>query len=137
PGALEHRPLLDVELEEGTRERGRRDARAAAHAASLLVAERDDRQRRVGALRHLDRRDDAERTVEAAAVRDGVEVRADPQAAVAAAPEEVPGGVRLDLEPRLCEPPRGERVRGVLLGRVAGARGADGVQLVEALEDAA
>src|SRR5581483_7817336 len=66
-----------------------------------------------------------------------VEVRADPQAAVAAAPEEVPGGVRLDLEPRLCEPPRGERVRGVLLGRVAEARGADGVQLIEALEDAA
>src|SRR6185369_13076283 len=72
-GALEHRALLHVQLEERRRQATRGGAGAAPGAAALLVTERDDREREPGmAGRDLDPGDDAERAVEAAAVRDGV-----------------------------------------------------------------
>ncbi len=74
----EHRALLDVHLEErGGQRRAAGHERAAADAADLLAAEDDDRAR-ARPLDRVDRRHDAERAVEAAAVRDAVEVRSDP-----------------------------------------------------------
>ncbi len=67
-------------------------------------------------LRCLDRRDDAERAVEAARGWNAVEMRAGPHPGVAPAPEEVAGLVARDLEPRLGQPARGELVGRVLLG---------------------
>src|SRR5581483_5091652 len=67
--------------------------------------------------------------------------RAAPEAAVpgAMAAEQVPGRVRLDLEPRLAQPARGELERRVLLGAAVGAVGAgpaaDRVQLLDPVED--
>jgi hypothetical protein len=55
-------------------------------------------------------------------------------------PDQVPGGVDLDREPGRPHPPRGERVRLVLGGVVAGAiradPAADRVELLEPVEDA-
>ena len=85
----------------------------APDATALLVAEdHDDAAAR--ALHRLDRRDDAERTVELASVRDGVEVRAGPDARVGAAADQVAGAVHLDSETCLLQPLRSQLVCGVL-----------------------
>ena len=130
-GALEHGPLLDVQLEVGARQAAGGDAGPAARATALLVPEGDDGQRRSRAFGGLDRGDDPERTVEAAAVRDRVEVRARPDLCGAPAAEGVARAVDLDLEPGLHEPARDEPVGRVLLRRAADAGRADRVELVE------
>src|SRR5262249_14946703 len=133
-GALEHRPLLDVQLEEGARQPAVLDAGGAAGTRPVLVAKGDDAERDVGTRGGLERGDDAERPVEATAVRDRVEVRAKPERRVAAPADRVARAVDLDVEPGLAQPACEELVRGVLLGRVADARRADRVQLLEPLQ---
>ena len=109
--------------------------RLAPQRPGLLGAERDDRQRRVGQpLGRLDPGEDAEHAVEAAAVRNRVEMRARPDARVAAPAEQVAGLVDLDLEPGLAHPAGGERVRRVLGRRVAGPV-ADRIDLLDPLVD--
>src|SRR5207237_1627818 len=76
------------------------------------------------ALDGLDRRHDAERAVEPAALRDRVEVRAEQDGRVARPPEEVPGLVDLDREPGLRHPLCGEIVRALLALGAADAVGA-------------
>ena len=77
-GVREHGPLLDVELEIGARHRpAARNERPAPDAPDLLAAEHHHRPG-ADALHGFDRRDDAERAVEAAAPRDAVQVRARP-----------------------------------------------------------
>ena len=63
-------------------------------------------------------------------------MRAEPEPRVATAAERVPCAIALDLEPRFAQPACEELVRRILLPRVADARRADRVELVEALEDA-
>src|SRR5204862_6650297 len=75
--ALEHRPLLDVHLEEALRQVAPLDEGAAADTARLLFPEHDD-SALADALDRLDRRDHSERAVEPAAVGDGVAVGAGP-----------------------------------------------------------
>jgi predicted lactoylglutathione lyase len=76
-GVGEHRPLLDVQLEERRGQRALRDERATPDAADLLATERDHGSSS-DSLDRLDRRDDAECAIELAALGNGVEVRADP-----------------------------------------------------------
>ena len=103
--ALQNRPLFDVHLQEAFGELLAVGEGRAPDAATLLVAEdHDDAAAR--ALHRLDRRDDAERTVELASVRDGVEMRAGPDARVGAAPDQVAGAVDLDRETCLLQPLR-------------------------------
>ena len=109
--AQQRRPLLDVQLHERV---GPGGAGPAAGTAALLVAEGDDGEpRQPEPLDRLEPRDDAERAVEAAAAGNGVEVRAGPDLPIPAghAPDQVSGGVDLDLEPGLAEPAGGELVR--------------------------
>src|SRR5207237_5503918 len=96
-GALEHRSLFDVQLEERGGQTAVLGTRVAAGAGAFLVAEGDDRKREGGTRRHLECRDHSERPVEASAVRDRVEVRTDPESRVAAAADRVSRAVRLDL----------------------------------------
>ena len=114
-----------------------RDTRAAPGAAPLLVAEDDDDE--TGLAERLDRLEpgeDAERPVEAARARDGVQMRARPDLTLAARnpPDQVPRSVDLHLEPGLAEPPSRQLVRRVLLGGVADPVPQSG-ELVESLED--
>ena len=115
---LEPRALLDVELDEGARKPAElRDARAAADAPDLLAAKGHHAERvlaRPDPLDRLEARDHAERPVEPASLRHGVDIeRLDlglwPRAAQPA--EEVPRAVALDLEPGLLQPRRSELVR--------------------------
>ena len=128
-----------MQLDECTRKwPGARAPRTAPDAADLLSAERDDRTS-PGSLDGLEARDDPERSVEAAALRHGVEMRADPHVlALRGVPEEVPARVDFDVEPGLSHPLGRELVRLVLAGsRMRSVRArpaADGVQLVEPLE---
>ena len=70
----QHGALLDVELEKHPRQRvACSDERAASDAPDLLTAKHDNRADS-DALDGLDRRDDAERPVEAATLRHGVEM---------------------------------------------------------------
>ena len=132
-GKRQHRPLFDVQLEIRVREL--LDP-LAPHRPGLLRAEGNDSQRRIGqALRCLDRRDDAERAVEAPTGRDAVEMRAGPHPGVASTTEEVARVVARDLESRFDQPARGKLVGRVLLGRVPRAMLRDRVDLVEALPD--
>ncbi len=118
----EHGSLLDVELEERPWERRTTlHASAAADAADLLASEHDDGS---GAdpLDGLDRRDDAECSVEAAAHGNRVEMRARPHGTCRGVrprdmSEEVSARVHLHLEPGLLEPRRREPVRLVLRRR--------------------
>ena len=122
PRALQHRPLLDVQLEERV---GPLRELLAPQRSGLLGAEGHDRQRRVRQpLGRLDPGEDAEHAVVPAAVRHRVEVRARPDARRAAPADQVPCAVDLDREPRLSHPPGGERVRLVLqpASSPAGAR---------------
>jgi hypothetical protein len=111
--------LLDVHLEEGIGEAAPLHACMAADAADLLAAEDHD-SAAAGALDRLDRGDDSERPVELSALRDRVQVRARPDFRCAGcdlgSPEQVPGGIDLDLEPRLLQPAAREVVGLVLLG---------------------
>jgi hypothetical protein len=95
-------------------------------------------------LDRLQPADDAERAVEAAAVRHRVEVRAGPDfgqlgPAPTQPPEEIPCRVDLDLEPGLAHPAGYEFVRLVLLARpaetVRARPAADRVQLVEPVQN--
>ena len=111
--ALEHRALLDVQLEERRRQvaRRRRAARLPG-AAALLVAEGDDRERdvRCRAATSI-----AATTPSAPSKRppSGTESRCEPDQTrgLAAAPEGVAARVDLDLEPGLAQPGRDEPVR--------------------------
>src|SRR5919201_863340 len=136
--ARQHRPLLDMHLEERTWKRARGGKRPAPHAPALLVAEDHDRAV-PRPLDRVDRCDDAERPVELAAVRDGVEMRARPDVRGDAAADQIPRGIDLDLEAGLLHPLGGEIVGALLaLGAAHTVRAgpaADRVQLVEALED--
>jgi hypothetical protein len=137
--ALQHGPLLDVELEKGRRERAGRGEGGTPDAAGLLAPERDD-----GASAHaldgLDRRHDAERAVEPAALGDRVEVRAEQDGRLARPPEEVAGFVDLDREAGLGHPGGGEVVRALFaLGAADAVRPgtvADCEERVEPLLDA-
>src|SRR6266542_1576295 len=80
-GALEHRALLDVQLQKAGGKVAALDEGRAAAAAGLLVAEGDDGTG-ARALDRLDRRDDAERAVELPTCWDGVEVRSGPDRGV-------------------------------------------------------
>ncbi len=97
--------LLDVELEERLRERiAARHERTAPDASHLLTAEHDHGAG-VDPLDGIDRGDDPERAVEAAAARHGVEMRAGPdELRPLGMSEEVAVTVDLDSEPRLVEP---------------------------------
>src|SRR5205085_11812168 len=92
------------------------------------------------ALDRFDRRHDAQGSVEPAAPRDRVEVRAEQDEGLARPPEEVAGSVDLDREAGLFHPPGGEIVRALLaLGApdpVGTRPTADGVERVEPLLDA-
>src|SRR5919197_141500 len=112
-GALEHRALLDVDLEEALRQRPPFDELAAADAAAFLVTE-DDGGTATDAPDRLDRRDDAEGAVELAPVRHRVEVRARPDAGVGGAADQVPRGADLGVEPGLAHPVGPDLVRPVL-----------------------
>ena len=134
--ALQHGPLLDVHLEEALRQRAARDEGGAADAAALLVA-KDDHCSLADTLDRLDRRDDAERTVELPSERHGVEMRAGPDSRFPSATDEIPRLVDLDLEPCLTHP-CGRQLVGAILTLAAGNAigadpAADGVELVEAL----
>ena len=136
--ALQDRPLFDVHLQEAFGELLALREGRAPDATTLLVAEdHDDAAAR--ALNRLDRRDDAERTVELASVRDGVEMGAGPDARVGAAPDQVAGAVHFDREACLLQPLRGEFVCAVLPRGTGDAvradAAADGVELVEPLVD--
>ena len=137
----QHGSLLDVELEERPRKLpASRNARAASDASDFLPA-KDHDGARTDALDSLDCRDDAECTVEAAALRDAVEVRADPAGTEALGmSEEVAVAVDLDFEPRLLEPASRDAMRLVLGGGgmrpVRAEAATDRVQLVEPLESA-
>jgi hypothetical protein len=139
--ALEHRPLLDVQLEEDGRELDpARAERAAADAADLLAPERDDRP---GArpLDGLEPRDDAECAVEASAPRDAVQVRPDPDARCdGRAAEQVPRRVRLHLQSCLAHPllREGERLvlRQARMRTVRAGTSAQRVEPVEPVEEA-
>ena len=139
-GRCQSWPLLDVQLDERVGQRAALDERPAAHAASLFLAEDNDRAAS-RALHRLDRSDDAERTVELAALGHGVEVgaRPDPRRLGRSA-DQIPRIVDLDLEPGLFEPAARERVGLVLLRRVADpvrpGLAADRVQLLEPFERA-
>jgi hypothetical protein len=77
-GALEERPLLDVQLHE---RRWKLAKLLAPHRPRLLGAEGDGRELRVGQpCRRLDRPKNPKRAVELPAVGDGVEMRATPDA---------------------------------------------------------
>src|SRR5205085_7445388 len=110
---LEHRALLDVHLEEAFRQRPPFDELRTPDAAAFLVTE-DDGRPAADPTDGLDRGDHAERAVELAAVRHGVEVRAAPDAGIRRAADQVPGGVDLHVEPRVAHPLRRELVRPVL-----------------------
>ena len=117
--AFEHRPLLDVQLEEGLRQLGQG---AAAHRPGLFGAEGYDSERRVTqACCRLDPGEDAEHAVVPAAARHRVEVRAGPHTGLASATDQVPGSVDLDLQACFAHPVRGQPMRLVLLCGVAGA----------------
>src|SRR5205085_9933999 len=135
---LEHRALLDVHLEEAFRQRPPFDELRTPDAAAFLVTE-DDGRPAADPTDGLDRGDHAERAVELAAVRHGVEVRAAPDAGIRRAADQVPGGVDLHVEPRVAHPLRRELVRPVLPlappDAVRAAAAADRVELVEALVD--
>src|SRR5207302_7796018 len=121
---LEDRSLLDVDLEEERRVLVSGGEGRAADAAALLVAEGDDGAP-PGTLDRLDACNDAQSTVELAALGHRVEVRADQDGGVARPTEEVPGRVDLDREPSLLHPTRRELVCAVLAGasaRPVGAR---------------
>jgi len=109
------------------------EAEAAAEAA-LLVAEGHDAERDVDSLGGLDPREHAEDAVVPPAVGNGIEMRARPHTRIAACADQVPCRVDLHLEPCLAHPFGGERVRLVLLGRVADAI-ADRVDPLDPLED--
>ena len=140
-GRGQHRPLLDMEFEERARERvARRDERPAPDAPDLLATEHDDGAR-PDPFDGLYRSHDAECSVEAASLRNGVEVRAGPHLRSASAPpDEVSVTVDLDGESRLLEPAGREPVRLVLGSRemrpVRTRAAADRIQLVEPLQDA-
>jgi hypothetical protein len=134
-GALEARPLLDVQLDKPWRLLAER---LASQRARLFGAERDDSDLGVGQpLNSLDAGDDTEGAVKPAAVRHRVEVRAGPHPRLAAPADQIAGLVAADLEPSLAQPTGGQLVRSVLFRRVARTRAAtDRVQLVEPLQDA-
>ena len=117
--ALEHGPLLDVQLDESVRELRER---LAPHRAGLLGTEGDHSDRRVTqTLRDLDSRQHSQHAVVPAPVRNRVEMRTGPDERVAAAPDQVPGFVDLDVQTGLAHPFRGQAVRFVLLRGVTGA----------------
>jgi len=128
--ALEHGSLLDVDFKESA---GKLRKPPAPHRSGLLSPEGNNGERRfTQAVSGFDRRNHTERAVEAAAVRNGVEMGAAPDPSVPAMPEEVARLVASDLEPGLAHPSVGELVGRVLLGGVAEARAAsDRVQLFE------
>jgi hypothetical protein len=128
--ALEHGSLLDVDFEESA---GKLCEPPAPHRSGLLGPEGNNGERRfTQAVSGFDRRNDTERAVKAAAVRNGVEMGAAPDPGVPAMPEEIPRLVATDLEPGVAHPPVGELVGCVLFGGVAEARAAsDRVQLFE------
>ena len=127
---LQHRPLLDMDFDEGV---GKLRESTAAHRPRLFGPESDQAQLRVAkSVGGLDRCDNTERAVEASAVRHRVEMGATPDPSGAAVAEQIAGLVRRDAEAGLLHPARGELVSGVLLGRVAETRAcADRVELVE------
>jgi len=137
-GPLQHRPLFDVHLQEALGELLAVDERRAPDATTLLVAENHD-DAAARAFHRLDRRDDPERTVELASVRDGVEMRAGPNARVGAAPDQVAGAVDLDRKACLLQPLRSQFVCAVLPRGTGDAvradAAADGVELVEPFVD--
>ena len=103
--------LVDVHLQEAFGQLLAVGEGRAPDATPLLVAEHHhDAAPR--AFHRLDRRDDAERTVELAPVRNGVEMRAGPDARVGAAPDQVGGAVHLDSEDLLLQPLRHQLVCG-------------------------
>jgi hypothetical protein len=93
-----------------------------ARAGITFVAQCDDRERPARLLHPLDRlesREHAEHAVEAAAVRDGVEVRSGPElpraGVLARTPrDQVAVGIDLDVEAGLLAPARDELVRAIL-----------------------
>ena len=108
---------------------------AAAHRPRLLGAKHNDCELDVRKpLSSLDAGDHAEGAVELAAVRHRIEVRAGPYSRSAAAADQIAGLVGGRFEPRFAHPVRGELVGCVLLRRVAGSGGTDGIDLVEALK---
>ena len=74
PDPLEHRALLDVQLDIGFRQHRPLDERAASAVGTLLVAEGDDRKRRLGPRCGLECGDDSQHAVEPTAVRHRIEV---------------------------------------------------------------
>jgi hypothetical protein len=70
--------LLDVKLEKRSRKRPSSGDERSAPDASDLFSAKHDNGAGSDALDHLDRRDDPKRAVEAPALRDRVEMRADP-----------------------------------------------------------
>jgi len=138
-GALQNRPLLDVNLEEALRQRPARDEGGTADAAALLVPEDDDCPLAY-AFDGLDRSDDTERTVELPSEGNRVEVRAGPDTRLRRPADEISGPVHVDLEPGLTHPTGGQLVGAILPLAAADTVGADtavdGVKLVEPLVDA-
>src|SRR5439155_5715758 len=76
---LQHRPLLDVHLEEALRQRAARDEGGAPDTAALLVS-KNGHGSLPDALDRLDRRDDPERTVELPSEGHRIQMRAGPDA---------------------------------------------------------
>src|SRR5205814_674229 len=102
----------------------------------FLVTE-DDCGTAADPLDRFDRGNDAERTVELAAVGHRVEVRAGPDAGVRGPTDEVASGVDFHSEAGLAHPLRRELVRAVLAlaaaDAIRAAATADGIQLVKPL----
>ena len=148
PVGVDEIGLVGLELAE---ERPRAE-HSAAEPWALLQPERDDGDRPPGTARRLDRRgglerrDDAERAVEAPAVGRRVEVGAAPdlgqrRIGPRRAPPQVPRAIDRHGEPRLVHP-AGDEVVGALLalteaGPVGACVAADLEQRVEALDDPA
>ena len=84
----------------------------------------------------FDRGDDAERAVEAAGGRDAVEMRAGPDARLAAAPKRLPASSRETSSPASRIQPAASSCAASSSGEYAGAMLRDRVDLFEALEDA-
>ena len=129
----EHRALLDVQLDERSRELVEA---TAAERPGLLRAKDDDAERRLReALGRLDRRDDAERAVEAPGRRHRIQMRSAPDAGGAAPSVQVARRVDMRLEPGRAHPTGRQLVRRVLFVRVAGAMLGDRGDLVEPFGD--
>ena len=136
----EHGALLDVHFQEHARKTDTTGAERAAPHASDLLTTKHHHGACADARDDLDRRNDTERAVEATALRNRVEMRADPDVVSRSRPtEEISFAVDLDVEPgfpepRCCEPMR--LVLGHRAVRAVRARPApDRVELVKPLED--